>query len=425
MSGRFRFIHAADLHLDTPFQGVAGPAPEVATALYEASLQAWDNVVDLAIEREAAFVLIAGDIYDGAERGVRAQLRFLSGLRRLDTAGIQAFVVFGNHDPLDGWSAIRELPSNVVEFGPEEVASHTFAVEGTSVCVHGISYATQDTQENLARRFKADPAAALNIGLLHTMVGSIAEHLSYAPCTLTDLDAAHMDYWALGHVHKQMFLREGGPWVAYSGDTQGRSPKPSETGPKGVLVAEVAGSVIESVGFETVDVVRFLHCQVDIQDAVDVGWLESRIVELVDERRRAGDGRSLLVRVVLEGRGAIAADLHREGTVPELVTRLRDVYSGREPFVWIESLKDRSRGLLDLDELRKGDGFRSVLLRYSDALVADPGQAEKLLRDACDKLNRPVPVARALRDLEDEDPAGLLSEARDLALDELEREEAR
>ena len=113
MSGRFRFIHAADLHLDTPFQGVAGPAPEVATALYEASLQAWDNVVDLAIEREAAFVLIAGDIYDGADRGVRAQLRFLAGLKRLDEAGIRSFVVHGNHDPLDGWSAIREWPAGV------------------------------------------------------------------------------------------------------------------------------------------------------------------------------------------------------------------------------------------------------------------------------------------------------------------------
>lgn len=422
MSGSFRFVHAADLHLDTPFQGIAGPVPEVGKALQEASLQAWDNVVALTIEREAAFLLIAGDVYDGADRGVRAQLRFVDGLRRLDAAGICSFIVHGNHDPLDGWSAIRDWPAGVKVFGPAEVQTEAFAIDGQEVLVHGISYATRDTQENLASRFRASKDGSLNIGLLHTNAGSNAEHASYAPCSLGDLDAAGMDYWALGHIHKQMFLREGGPWVAYSGDTQGRSPKPSEAGSKGVLVAEVSGSIIGPVKFEPVDVVRFVRCAVSIDDIVDVGALESRIVDLVDELRRGSDERSLLVRVVLEGRGPVATDLRREDAVAGLTTALREGYAGLDPFVWIESVKNRARGLLDYDALRKGNDFRAELLRLHDGLAESPDTVDAFVTGAATKLGDSSQVESVLRDLESAAPADVLAEALDLALDDLERE---
>lgn len=108
--GTFRFVHAADLHLDTPFEGIGRVAPQIAEALRDASLNAWDALVRLTIDRDAAFLLLAGDIYDGAERGVRAQLRFVRGLERLAEHRIQTFIVHGNHDPLDGWSAIRKWP---------------------------------------------------------------------------------------------------------------------------------------------------------------------------------------------------------------------------------------------------------------------------------------------------------------------------
>ena len=423
MSGSFRFVHAADLHLDTPFQGVAGPAPEVAKALYEASLQAWDNVVDLTIAREAAFLLIAGDVYDAAERGVRAQLRFVDGLRRLDAAGIRAFIVHGNHDPLDGRSAIHDWPAGVTAFGCAEVETEALTIDGQRVLVHGISYATGDTQENLAARFRASRDGSLNIGLLHTNAGSNAEHAPYAPCSLADLDAAGMDYWALGHIHQRLFLREGGPWVAYSGDTQGRSPKPSEMGAKGVLVAEVSGSRVESVQFDAVDVVRFVRCAVDIADAVDVAALESRIIALTDELRRDNDGRSLLVRVVLEGRGALAGDLRVNDGLAGLCAKLREDYAGLDPFVWIESLRDRSRGLLDYDALRAGNDFRAELLRLHDGLAGDPGGAAAFVAAAAAKLGASTPVAAALRDLDGDVPADVLAQALDLALDDLERVE--
>jgi len=422
VSGSFRFVHAADLHLDTPFQGIAGPAPGVAQALQEASLQAWDNLVTLTIEDEAAFLLIAGDIYDGADRGVRAQLRFVDGLKRLSAAGIETFIVHGNHDPLDGWSAVREWPDGVTVFGCEAVQSVATRIGRQTVHVHGISYRTRDVQDNLTLGFRRSRGKSLNLGLLHANACGDAEHAAYCPCSLGDLDSAGMDYWALGHIHKQQFLRQNGPWIAYSGNTQGRSPKPSETGPKGVLVVEVEGSTIDSVGFEAVDVVRFVACTVDVHDLADVPSLQSRVMKQVDELRREHGERSLLVRVVLEGRGSIASDLRREGALAEICGELRGGYEGLDPFLWIESIKDRSRGVLDLDALRERDDFSAELLRLADGLTADPDAMAAFVKGAGGMLDKPGQVERALRDFETEAPDEVLAEALELALDGLERE---
>src|SRR3954467_1145267 len=141
----FCFVHAADLHLDTPFQGVGRTTPAVGAALRDASLEAWDALVELTLRRQAAFLLIAGDVYDGAERGLRAQLRFLRGLERLSAAGVQVLVAHGNHDPLDGWSAIRAWPPGVHVFGSDVVEAVAIERDGAVLAtVQGISYARRD-----------------------------------------------------------------------------------------------------------------------------------------------------------------------------------------------------------------------------------------------------------------------------------------
>ena len=348
MSDPIRFVHVADLHLETPFEGIAGPAPEVAEALREASFRAWDNVVDLAIAREAAFVVIAGDIYDGSERGVRAQLRFLKGLQRLSDAGVRTFIAHGNHDPLDGWSAIREFPAGAHAFGHDAPETVEVEVDGQSVFVHGISYRTRDVRDNLALAFRRASEPGLNVGVLHTNATGEAGHALYCPCTLEDLVACDMDYWALGHIHKQEILRERGPCIAYSGDTQGRSPKPSENGPKGVLVVEARGTTIDSVEFEPVDVVRFVTCSVDVRGVPDVAALLGVVAAEVEGLREEHGGRGLLVRVILRGRGPVASDLRHESGTEGFIAELRAHFSGHDPFVWIEAVKNQAGSEFDL-----------------------------------------------------------------------------
>src|SRR5258708_5954174 len=177
----------------------------------------------MAIEREAAFVVIAGDAYDSADRGVRAQLRFLRGVERLGERGIPVFAAHGNHDPLDGWSAMRRAPDNLVVFGAEAVEAHPIA-RGA---------------DTLALRFHRGDAPGLHIGVLHCNVGSQPDYAAYSPCSVADLTAAGMDYWALGHIHQYLRLAEGGPWIVYPGSLQ--AGKSNEVGPKGAVVGDAAG----------------------------------------------------------------------------------------------------------------------------------------------------------------------------------------
>ena len=158
----FRFIHAADLHLDSPFTGIRAAAPEnVAKALYSATLDSYRNIVDLCTAEQVDALLVAGDIYDGADRSLRAQRAFIEGLQRLDAAGIRSFVCHGNHDPLDGWEAQLSYPDGCHRFGADFEAVSVFPDEPERALVYGISYPTRDVYENLVQRLVEVESSAL------------------------------------------------------------------------------------------------------------------------------------------------------------------------------------------------------------------------------------------------------------------------
>lgn len=417
----FRFVHAADLHLDTPFEGIGRTSPAVAEALRDASLDAWDALVELTLRRDAAFLLIAGDVYDGAERGVRAQLRFLRGLERLAAAGVATLVVHGNHDPLDGWSAIQRWPENVTVFEAGEVRSVAIERGGELLAtVHGVSYGSRDPQANLALGFARSAAPGLQLGLLHCNVGGEPGHAAYSPCSLADLHAVGLDYWALGHVHDRRVLSEGPCWVAYPGNLQGRSPRASERGAKGALVVEVAGGQVQDVEFESLDRVRFERVEVDAE-AGDVPALLELLQAEALARRAASDGRGLVVRGVVTGRGGLHVDLARPKVLEGLLGELRAASAVLAPFVWWDAVRDETRAELDLAAIQLRDDFSAALLRRVEAVLAAPQQHAELL----DAPGEALPEARLRRLLgePDEDVAGLLDEARALALDLLERSE--
>ena len=116
----FKFVHTADLHLDTPFSGISEVSDRIASRLRDATLQAFDNIIELCLQHRVAFLLVAGDIYDARDRSLRAQVRFRDGLARLGQAGISAFVVHGNHDPLSSRIATIQWPDEVQIFGGDQ-----------------------------------------------------------------------------------------------------------------------------------------------------------------------------------------------------------------------------------------------------------------------------------------------------------------
>ena len=410
-----RFLHAADLHLDTPPSGVRGYPDEVAAVLRDASLAAFDALVRTAIDEGVAFCAFSGDIYDGAERGVRAQLRFRSGLERLADAGIRSFVVHGNHDPVDeGWTAVRSWPELVHVFPPGDPTSVAFEVDGRGVIVHGVSYAERATTENLAVRFARAPGDAFQVGLLHANLGSAPDHEPYAPCTEADLVGVGLDYWALGHVHTRWISPADGPRIVYPGNLQGRSPKPSERGAKGAVVVEVDAGGRTACRHVALDVVRFVATDVAVDDVDDLGELADvlaeRGLELADEHAP----RSLVVRARLHGRGGVHADLRRPGALDELRHEAHRL--GATPFLWWDRLDDDTSSTVDLDEVSARDDLVGHVVA-----ALDPGAPRPELADLGPALPDLGRTGVAPPDLTD--PV-LVERARRLAHDLLEGEPA-
>ena len=376
---RFRFLHAADLHLDTPFTGMRRVDTSLVATLRDATTRAFDNLVKAALEHSVAFVVIAGDIYDGPERGVRAQLAFRNGLDRLAQAGIPSFVVHGNHDPVeDGWSAVRKWPDGVTVFGSESVATVPVERDGQRLAlIHGISYARRETKDNLALGFRRDQAECFQVGALHCNAGAHADYAPYSPCSVDDLVRAGLDYWALGHVHLRQFLHEGGPWIAYPGNLQGLSPKPSELGAKGALLVDVDDGQVASVDFLPVDVVRFDAFDLDIAELVDVAGLIDALVGAARERAATHGGRTAVLCVSLTGRGAVHLDLRRSHVRDQVLVPVRTALASATPAVWLDAIDDRTRPELDVAALRGRGDFAADLIATVDSLLATPaGRAD-------------------------------------------------
>lgn len=234
-----RFIHTADLHLGSPFTGVSGLASGQRKKFADTVYEAFDAMIDYAVKEVPDFMLIAGDIYDGEDRTLRAQYKFQQGMERLHAARIPVLISHGNHDHLGGNWTRFELPENVHVFDGD-VSSHTFNVSGKTVAVTGFSYGEQHVKEARINEFpEADGNSDFHIGMLHGSMDGDASHAVYAPFKKEQLLSKNYHYWALGHIHLRQILHQD-PFIVYPGNIQGRHRK--EAGPKGFYDVRLGGT---------------------------------------------------------------------------------------------------------------------------------------------------------------------------------------
>jgi len=374
----FRFVHAADLHIGSPFKGLLKNEPRIAQQLKDATFEAYSNLIDLCITQKAVFLLIAGDVYDSADRSVQAQMRFRDGLARLEEHGIQAFVVHGNHDPLDGRLSRIRIPDSAHVFGPEPEWK-TASLGGSPVAqVQGISYSTQEVHDNLALQFAPPSQGLFSIGLLHCNVGGIAEHDNYAPCTVDDLSGTGIDYWALGHVHTRRTLKHSDPVIAYPGNLQGRHP--NESGARGALIVDVDETGRTSSLFEPLDVVRWESIDVCIDGLADIDSLMDAAHAAIEQERIQADGRGLVCRISLTGRGPLHHDLSAENAITDLSDELRTGYTSSTPFIWVERISDRTGPQVDIAALAERNDFVGAVMKRSIAALEGDATEGELLR---------------------------------------------
>jgi exonuclease SbcD len=418
----FSFVHCADLHLDSPFEGIAAAAPAIAAALREATFQAFDRIIDLAIGEEVDFLIVAGDVHDGEDRSLRAQLRFRDALRKAGEAGIPCFIAHGNHDPLSGWEAHLTMPPATQRFGGQGVECFPVQRHGATLAhLYGISYPVKEVTANLATGFRRAPEAPFAIGVLHCNVGGDPNHDNYAPCGVEDLAAAGLDYWALGHIHARKILREQEPCIVYPGNPQGRSRR--ELGPRGCYLVRVDAARRITPTFVATDVVRWFVRDLDIGGLSTWDDLLDEMVRVREEVRAGAEARAAILRLNLTGRG----ELHRELTRridPErdLAEPLWEGEPDRPDFVWVEAVRNRTRPPLDLDSRRLVQDFVGDFLNAAQRLRAQENSGAGL-REVLARRPEHRVVAATLEHLGDDDLFSILNDAEILGVDQLLPEE--
>ena len=365
------FVHAADLHLDSPFIGLSGRlGSEFGELAVRASLESMGRLFALAREREADFMVVSGDLYDGAKVGVRAKVAFLDEVRKAGAYGLRVLVALGNHDPVDeSWFRPGELPDNLHLFAPGDPEKVSFVTRsGRQVEVAGVSYRRRRETENLALRFPPADRAAFSVAVLHANVGGNPNHDSYAPASLDDLTRLGYDYFALGHIHRQAVLCER-PMVVYSGTLQGRSMKESELGPKGAMLVRHSATDGLSADFVELATVRFERVEVEVPEGGETALVEAMADGVMGVQGALGDLSGLVVRVTLTGS---ASDFDPEPEFLEEAARaLRDRVEGLErPRVFVESLESKVEGRFDLAEVSNRPDLAGLLARM--ALEAPP-----------------------------------------------------
>jgi len=363
-----RFIHTADLHLDSPFRGIGSASVALKDRLQAATLGALRRVVDHTIESKADFVLIAGDIYDSKDRNLRALVSFRSEMERLGERNIPAFIVHGNHDPLNGWGSGFQLPPNVVTFGGR-ADTEPFIRRGREVAqITGVSYARERITDNLAAGLKPPENAAYSIALLHANIGHQAGHADYAPATVEELATAGFNYWALGHVHTQSTLASDPAMIVYPGNTQGRNPR--ESGPRGCLQVDVDTYGRAHLEFIDTSVARWVHLEISI---AGIGAMDQLVDLMLAKGREAAAafGGPTVARCTIRGNGALHRDLQREDMNEELAEVLGSVAIA-------ESVRIATGPELDFESLVRTETMVSDFLKLTDRALENAEMRQRL-----------------------------------------------
>lgn len=334
----FRFLHAADLHLDSPLRGLDRYEGAPAELFRGASRAALENLVKLAVEERVRFVVLAGDLFDGDWPDVNTGLFFVNQMAKLRKAGIAVYLIHGNHDAANRMTRSLPYPGNVHVLPSERPI--TLLVDGLPVALHGQSYGRQDVKDNLAARYPAPEAGRFNIGLLHTALNGREGHESYAPCGVEELLARGYDYWALGHAHQRESVSPNSrPLIEFPGNTQGRHVR--ETGAKGCLIVHVDSDLNMTKEFHALDVCRWARVEVNCQGVGARDELLERVEQELEAALEKSEGRPLAARVVLHGPCPLHNQLlaRRETLRDDIRARGIDLASDR---LWIEQVEVRT-----------------------------------------------------------------------------------
>lgn len=397
----FRFIHAADLHIDSPLKGFDLHAGAPAERLRGATREALTRLVDLAIAERVAFVLIAGDLFDGPWPDMRTGIWTAQQFARLGQQQIPVYLLRGNHDAQSKVRQAVSWPDNVHELAVD--APETRVLDDLGVALHGQGFANQAVTQDLAAAYPAAIPRLVNIGMLHTSLTGDPQHDTYAPTSEEVLRSKGYDYWALGHVHQRRVVREADPHIAFSGNTQGRHVR--ETGAKGCSLVTVTDGRIAAVEFRPTDVLRWFQLELSLDAGDTLEDLYRKVPERLRACREQAEGRYAAVRLSVSGSCRAHRELTSLSKRVEVDAELHALAT-RVPELWLERVRLETTAPVDLARLRNGQDLLAGLFRELEAATRD-GTRLAALAAALEPLAHRAPKTLADAGLRLDDPEQL------------------
>lgn len=358
MTNQLTFIHAADLHLDSPFKGLANLPEHIFSEVQKSTFQAVDRLVDVAIDKKVDFVLLAGDLFDNERQSLKAQVTLRNGFERLKAHGIHVYLSYGNHDHINGNIHAIEYPENVFRFPDETVRAYTFHKNGQpAAAIYGFSYENQAVLTNKSSEYQVqDESIPFHIAMLHGSLASNTEHDTYAPFQIGDLADRGMDYWALGHIHQRAVLKEN-PHVVYSGNTQGRHRK--EMGEKGcyhVTLTETGADL----SFIPLQSIIFSPLSLDVSDCKNIDQLEKYIKNHLEQQLK---NSPQLIDLSLRSSENQLSIWENEFVIEELIDIINDLFTKQKNWQYIYKVNVHKPVMKDVAALSESDHFIGELTR--------------------------------------------------------------
>ena len=443
---KFKFIHAADVHLDGECGIATGGSVDMPTDLKSMlsnyTRRAFSRLVDLCLAEQVDFLLLAGDVFDRPDRSLSAQMFVKREMERLNSGKVDVYMCFGNHDYVNADFPKVIYPPNVHIFGSEKVED--FAVitgEEHIADVFGISFASREVRNNLSLSFPRMGGNVrerkFNIGVLHANVGGASGYQNYCPCALGDLATSDIDYWALGHVHDRRILRKSDPAVVYPGNIQGRGFH--EEGAKGCYLVSVEDGELVALEFMSTDVVRWKTVKVDIAKLDAAGSDEPNLEELIDKVVECvtsavkEEDVSCIVNTVLEGKGSFHrlltdSSATREHVLEEIERRLSrhsvrgNALNGGVKHIWAEELEIHTQRPMDRNALVREGEFMAEFLRVSDEVI-ERGASHRLVNDVLSSIEGDRDMWRHLKAFGDDEVVEMVKAAQSMGIDLLLSEE--
>ncbi|WP_077324973.1 metallophosphoesterase family protein [Virgibacillus siamensis] len=405
MTEQITFIHAADLHLDSPFKGLSHIPEHIFQEVRKSTFDALTKLVQTAIVRQVDFVLITGDLFDNEKQSLKAQVRLKRAFEELQREQIAVYLSYGNHDFINGNVHPIEYPENVCVFPDEKVRDFIFEKNGKQMAsIYGFSYENRSVTENKVSEYQPmNDSVPFHIAMLHGSLHTNTDHDVYAPFHISDLVEKNVDYWALGHIHVREVLKES-PAVVYPGNIQGRSRK--ESGEKGCyhVVMNDEGT---TMNFVPLQAIQFNELHIDAAEFTDPHQLETKLQQEVNDF--PGNTPQLL-QLNLKDSDQKLGRWENDGYIADVIDLVNESNSNQSRWKLIYHYQVEKTKSYDESQLSKGHHFVGEVIRHINATDIQ-NQLTDLYRN---KLAR-----KYLQSPQAEDKQDIKKRAKQLLIDEL------